>query len=581
MECLPRPEHPQPQFQRADWLNLNGIWDFQFDDQDLGLAQNWQNGLSEFSRPILVPFAFESPASGIGETGFHPRVWYSRTFSVPDSWAGRRLMLHFGAVDYRAMVWVNGKYAGDHEGGHTPFSFDITRMLKKGENTVSLRVEDPPKDRSIPRGKQFWEEKPASIYYTRTTGIWQTVWLEPVGQSYMELTRIHPQIDGSVVFDTKIAHPASGTRLTATVSYQDQVVARGTAECDGTEITVAVFVREPHLWSPEFPALYDVRLELSSAEGVDTVDSYFGFRSVDTQDGKLLLNGYPLYLKTVLDQGYWPESNLTPPSDEAIRLDIQRAKEFGFNGVRKHQKIEDPRFYYWADKMGLLVSGESANAYRYDDLYVSRMIGEWTESVERDYNHPSIIMWIPLNESWGVPDLADSRQQFHLRTLYSLTKSLDATRLVIDNDGWEHTEMTDLLGLHDYAANGTLLQERYKDAGKPGARVPDNARSALAPGVQYNGSPLFLSEFGGIAWIPPGTKVPQESWGYAGVEKSQDAAIARLRGLYEGIAKSSGFIGICYTQLTDVEQEVNSLLTYDRKPKFDTRAIREINALLQ
>jgi hypothetical protein len=286
-------------------------------------------------------------------------------------------------------------------------------------------------------------------------------------------------------------------------------------------------------------------------------------------------------LKFVLDQGYWEDSILTPPNEDAIQYDIRTTKAMGFNGVRKHQKVEDPRFLYWADKMGLLVSGESANAYRYDDLYVSRMISEWTEIVTRDYNHPSIIMWIPLNESWGVPDLADIRQQFHLRTLYSLTKSLDATRLVIDNDGWEHTEMTDLLGLHDYSRNGQLFQKRYEGAGKPGATPPDNARTALAPGARYNGAPLFLSEFGGIAWIPPGTKTPEGSWGYAGVEKTADDVLARLHGLYEAIAATPGFIGICYTQLTDVEQEVNGLMTYDRKPKFDVQQLSRINALLQ
>jgi beta-galactosidase/beta-glucuronidase len=254
-------------------------------------------------------------------------------------------------------------------------------------------------------------------------------------------------------------------------------------------------------------------------------------------------------------------------------------KEMGFNGVRKHQKVEDPRYLYWADKMGLLVSSETANAYAYDDLYISRMVSEWTEIVNQNYNHPSIVMWIPINESWGVPDLADSRQQYHLRTLYALTRSLDATRLVSDNDGWEHTEMTDLFGIHDYSRSGDILENKYKNLG--GAAVPDNARAALVPGARYNGAPVFLSEFGGIASIPPGAKVPEAAWGYAGVEKSAEAALARFRGLYEGIAKASGVIGICYTQLTDVEQEVNGLMTYDRKPKFDLRAIREINLILQ
>ena len=282
----------------------------------------------------------------------------------------------------------------------------------------------------------------------------------------------------------------------------------------------------------------------------------------------------------MLDQGYWPESILTPPSDDAIQYDIRMTKEMGFNGARKHQKLEDPRFLYWADKMGFLVSSEMANAYLFDDGYVERFTREWMEAMERDYNHPSIVIWVPINESWGVPDLRDPRQQNHLKSLYTLSRSLDATRLVIDNEGWEHTDMTDLFALHDYARTGEQLYERYKDLGKPGTRVPDNGRAALAPGYAYNGSPFYLSEFGGIAFIPPGHEVPKESWGYSGVEKNEPAALARLTGLYQAIARAPAWAGLCYTQLTDVEQEINGLMTYDRKPKFDVKRVKEINDLL-
>jgi hypothetical protein len=283
----------------------------------------------------------------------------------------------------------------------------------------------------------------------------------------------------------------------------------------------------------------------------------------------------------ILDQGYWPESTLTPPTDEAIQYDIKAAKEMGFNGARKHQKVEDPRFLYWADRLGFLVSSEMANAYLYDPEYAARFTREWIESIERDYNHPSIVMWVPINESWGTPNLRDPRQANHLKSLYTLTKSLDATRLVIDNDGWEHTDMTDLFAIHDYARSGDILYEKYKDIGKPGARIPDNAFAVLVPGYQYNGTPVYLSEFGGIAFIPPGTQVPKEAWGYSGVEKTPEAALARLRGLYEAIAKIPAFAGLCYTQLTDVEQEVNGLLTYDRRPKFDAGQIKALNDLVR
>jgi len=256
-------------------------------------------------------------------------------------------------------------------------------------------------------------------------------------------------------------------------------------------------------------------------------------------------------------------------------------QEMGFNGARKHQKLEDPRYLYWADRMGFLVSSEMANAYLFDAGYVARFTREWMETMERDYNHPSIVVWVPINESWGTPDLHDPRQQNHLKALYALSRSLDATRLVIDNEGWEHTDMTDLFALHDYARTGEQLYERYKDLGKPGVRVPDNGRAALAPGYQYNGSPFYLSEFGGIAFIPSGHEVPKESWGYSGIEKNEQDALARLMGLYQAIARVPAWTGLCYTQLTDVEQEINGLMTYDRKPKFDVKMLKQINDVLR
>lgn len=579
---IPRPEYPQPQFQRADWLNLNGAWEFEFDNNDQGLDENWASANPKFSRTITVPFAPETPRSGINDLAFHPVVWYRRAITIPPAWKGRRVLLHFGAVDYRAMVWINGKLAGAHEGGHVPFRFDITPLLNgSGTNTITVRAEDPPTDRHIPRGKQYWEPQSRGIFYTRTTGIWQTVWLEATGSSYLERIQVTPTLDGVVQFDARIARPRPGLEFTATIRTGDRVLARVTAPANAFQSRAAATVIDPRLWSPPTPNLYDVIFELTQdAQTIDRVTSYFGFRSIAVEGGRLTLNGRPIFLKMVLDQGYWPESTITPPSDEAIQFDIKATKEMGFNGARKHQKLEDPRFLYWADKLGFLVSSEMANAYLYDPAYAAAFTREWTESVERDYNHPSIVMWIPINESWGVHNLRDPRQQQHLKALYSLTKSLDATRLVIDNDGWEHTDSTDLFGIHDYARHGDVLYNKYKLLGTPGAAVPDNARKALIPGFPYNGSPVFLSEFGGIAYIPPGANVPKDAWGYAGVEKTPEAALERMRSLWQAIAKIPAFIGLCYTQITDVEQEVNGLLTYDRKAKFDARAIREINGLI-
>jgi beta-galactosidase/beta-glucuronidase len=580
-ELLPRPEFPQPQFQRADWLNLNGRWEFEFDDANAGLDQRWGLDGHPFTHSILVPFCFESPLSGIGDHRFHPYTWYRRTFAVPEEWDGRRVLLHFGAVDYRAMVWVNGQFAGEHEGGHTPFKMEISALLEVGHNTVTVRVEDPPNDRYLPRGKQHWEEKSASIFYTRTSGIWQTVWLEAVGPSYLDRVKVDARCDGTAAFEARIGSAQGELQFYVAVRYEGVTLATGMGVAASGAAVASVMLRDPRLWSPDSPNLYDVTFELRrGGEVLDRVESYFGFRTVSVQDGKVMLNGTPIFLKMVLDQGYWPQSNITPPSDDAIREDIRLTKAMGFNGARKHQKIEDPRYLYWADKMGLLVSAEMANAYMFDDMYVARITREWTEAVIRDCNHPSIIIWVPLNESWGVPNVADPRQQAHLRAMYHLTKSLDPTRLVVDNDGWEHTEATDLFAFHDYTRTGPELYERFKAVAADDVPLPLYGKMYSAPGNRYNGTPLFLSEFGGVANIPRNEEVPDNSWGYSGIEPDRDAALARMRGLYEAISKLPRITGICYTQLCDVEQEINGLLTYDRRPKFDPDEIRRINDLL-
>lgn len=564
-------------------MSLNGPWQFEFDDAGEGLGAGWAAGTRPFSKTIIVPFCFESRSSGIGDTAFHPVVWYRRNVQVPAAWKGRRVLLHFGAVDYRATVWVNGQIAGEHEGGNTPFRFDITLLLKAGTNVVTVRAWDPPQDRAIPRGKQYWEPKSRSIFYTRTSGIWQSVWLEAAGESYLEFVNIRSALDGAVSFHGRVARPQAGLRLAYTIRRGEEVVARGEgAAADGKYVEAGAYLRNPRWWSVQQPQLYDVVLELKQdGRTLDTVQSYFAFRTVSIENGRFCLNHRPLYLKFLLDQGYWPESLLTPPSDDAIQYDIRMTKEMGFNGVRKHQKVEDPRFLYWADKMGFLVSGEMANAYLFDEQYAQRFQKEWMEAVERDMNHPSVVIWAPLNESWGVPDLRDPRQQSHLRALFHMTKSLDPSRPVIDNEGWEHVETTDLYAVHDYTAHYAELLARWgKVEARPGSALPPNGRSYAAPGHVYNGAPLYLSEFGGIAYIPPGSQPPEAAWGYAGVEKTAEDALARLEGQYRAIAQGP-FIGICYTQITDVEQEINGLMTYDRKPKFDVKRIKAINDMLR
>lgn len=581
--AVPRPELPQPQFARPDWQTLNGEWEFDFDDSNAGLRDNWAVTKKSWGRKINVPYAFETKLSGIGDTSFHPWVWYRRSVPLPANWAGRRVLLHFGAVDYRAMVWVNGRLAGQHEGGQVPIKLDITDFLSaSGPQVITVRAEDPPEDRYQPRGKQYWLPQSRGIFYTRTTGIWQPVWLEATGASYLDKLRTQTQPDGHVVFNAKIARPAPGQTLHATVKFKDKVVASGSAAATGERAFVGLYVNDPVKWGIGQGNLYDVEFELrAGATVLDKVTSYYGYRAINIENGRFHLNGRPTYLKMVLDQGYWMESTITPPTDAAIQYDIKMTMDMGFNGARKHQKLEDPRFLYWADKMGFLVSSEMANAYLYDEDYAAKFTREWIEAVERDVNHPSIVMWIPINESWGVSDVADTRQTQHLKALYHLTKSLDPTRPVIDNDGWEHTDTTDLFGIHDYAARGERLVEKYSVLSQKQFDFPGNGRAALAPGFKYNGSPVFLSEFGGIAYPLPGSPVPADAWGYAGVEKTPEAALERLRSLYTGIAKIPQIMGICYTQLTDVEQEINGLLTYDRKPKFDLKTLRDINNLLQ
>jgi beta-galactosidase/beta-glucuronidase len=484
---VPRPEYPRPQFRRPDWVNLKGEWRFAFDDEDVGLARGWYRVEAEslrasdspFDRRITVPFCYQSKLSGIGDTSFHDVVWYARTFEFPLSDATEeRLLLHFGAVDYRATVWLDGAQVAEHEGGHTPFYADVTPLLQEGENVVVVRVEDPSRDVTIPRGKQYWKEESEGIFYTRTTGIWQTVWLEPVSRRRIDTLRLTPDVDAACVsVEVGVEVFKSSASLRLVVELDGEVVLEDLVGLQSAFVERSLPLlrrgeapRTPHLgewpapslWSPEDPNLYDLRLELldEAGEVLDAVESYFGMRKIEAKDGEVYLNNHPYYQRLVLDQGYFPDGILTAPTDEDLRRDIELAREMGFNGARKHQKVEDPRWLYWADRLGFLVWGEMANAYQYSPDYVRRITGEWQEAVRRDYNHPCVVAWVPMNESWGVPELAsDPEQVDHLLTLYHLTRSLDRTRLVVSNDGWEHA-LTDLCTIHDYGG-AEDLSRRY------------------------------------------------------------------------------------------------------------------------
>ena len=563
---VPRPEYPRPQFVREAWLNLNGPWDFSFDEPG-------------FDRTITVPFAYQAALSGIGTDERHDRVWYRRAFALPEDWAGKRVLLHFGAVDYTCKVWVNGALAGGHTGGHAGFSLDVTEALRPGENVLTVLAEDDHADREMPRGKQYWGEKPRSIFYTPTSGIWQTVWLEPVSEDRLLSVRVTPDLAGrQVFFDYELSRP--GLVLTAAAACPDGAAVSVRSDGEARGRLVLSLDREgldggafadQYAWSPEHPALfrtvYEVRAE---AEVTDRVSGYFGLRSIAVADGKILLNGRPYYQKLLLDQGYWPDGLLTAPTDAAFVTDIEACKAMGFNGVRKHQKVEDPRFLYHADRLGLLVWGEMANAYVFSGRYVRRFTAEWMEVLERDYNHPCIVAWTPLNESWGVNEISsDPRQLHHCKALVELTKSLDATRLVMSNDGWEQT-IPDVLGIHDYEAKADVLRQRYASLESILAFRPAD-RAVFAPGCRYAGQPVMVTECGGISFRSQG-----DAWGYTDT-KTPEEFLETYRQVVASLLSSELVQGFCYTQLTDVQQEQNGLLTFDRRPKFDFAAIREIN----
>lgn len=574
-----RGEYPRPQLVRADWLNLNGVWNFEFDDEAAGEREKWYEHPS-FSRTIQVPFCYQSKLSGIGDPSFHDIVWYHRNFTVPTAYQGKRLILHFGAVDYECKVWVNGRLAAIHEGGHTPFDADITDLLQGADNSIVVKAVDYSRDAALPRGKQYWEEQSAGIFYTRTTGIWQTVWIEPVHDLHIRRIRLTPDIDTNEVslqtfvqgWDTR-----AKLQLKSVISFAGQVVSEDIFSVTGKDEMRRIRLHDfndhglGRWWSPERPNLYDLELTLLvDGEAVDTVASYFGMRKISIEDGVVLLNNRPYYMKMVLDQGYFPDGLLTAPSDEALKKDIELTKEMGFNGARKHQKIEDPRYLYWADRLGLLVWGEMANAFRFTETYAGQITREWLQAVERDYNHPCIVAWVPLNESWGVTNiLVSPSEQQHALALYHMTKSLDMSRPVISNDGWELVK-TDLVTIHDYEWRKEVLADRYSTVEQALQAKPGN-RWILVPGYPYEGQPLLLTEFGGISF----QKGNQEGWGYSGASNEEDFE-RRLADVVQGALASPVLQGFCYTQLTDVEQEINGLLTYDRQPKIPLEKIREI-----
>ena len=581
---VPRPEYPRPQFVRAGWLNLNGEWEFAFDDGERGLELGWQDGRGLGGR-IVVPFPYQSELSGIGDKSVHECVWYARTFEVPREWRGLDLLLHFGAVDYRTTVWVNGQEVGHNQGGHVPFQFDIAPYVREGANRLTLRVVDR-QDADQPRGKQSVSGLPHDIDYYCTTGVWQTVWLEPVPPFRIEEVRITPLAHKNMLDLSVYLHaPSAAWRIVAEALDGGRVVARAEERTAVATGWLALPIPYAKLWSPESPYLYELKISLFDGEKLlDEVWSYAGLRSIEMRDGRVLINGEPVYLKMVLDQGYWPAGLLAAPSDEALQSDVGWAKMLGFNGARKHQKIEDPRWLYWCDRLGLLVWGEMPNAREWSSLAEERLASEWRRAVRRDYSHPSIIAWVPVNESMGFPGLGQQHpgQYAFIERMVSATRRIDPTRPVIDNDGWEHTDITDICAIHDYTPTAERLRERYREKLGDGGLPPTvwvGDKPLFARGSQYRGQPVVLSEVGGFLTIPPDLPAEERDMLYRfyGSVHTPEELYEKYRDLSEGIASLRFLAGFCYTQLTDIEQEANGLLTYDRRPKVAPERIAEIH----
>ncbi len=588
MTIVPRPEYPRPQFERSNWTNLNGTWEFAFDDANVGVDENWQDAES-FPERILVPFPYQCEMSGINDKGIHEVVWYARKVDFQPDWNGQDVLLHFGAVDYETTVFVNGQRVGGNRGGHVPFSFDIAPYLQQGKNRIVLRVEDK-QDKTQPRGKQSSTGRPESIDYYCTTGIWQTVWLEPVPQVRIESFRMTPVLDEDALKLRVYLHaPAHAWTLEAEVWDGDEKISE--VRKDISHGTCRLFLKVPNAkhWSPDSPHLYDIRFRLlQNGELLDEVKSYMGMRSVSLRNGEFLLNGKPTYLKMVLDQGYWPESYLAAPSDDALRADVEITKRLGFNGSRKHQKVEDPRWLYWCDKLGLMVWGEMANAREWSPQAEDAFLSEWGRAVQRDFNSPSVVAWVPLNESWGVPliNKGHAGQYAFVERAVRTTRYFDPYRPVIDNDGWDHTDVTDICTIHDYTATGAEIREKYEETAK-GGPLPRQTwfggGLTFCEGSSYHGQPVMLTEVGGFLIRP--FWLPKDQWdglyeAYGSVNDS-DELLAKYRDLLQAIADLPFCSGFCYTQLTDVEQEINGLLTYDRKPKVPVDEICKINQKLR
>jgi beta-galactosidase/beta-glucuronidase len=557
---IPRPEYPRPQFERAAWKNLNGEWQYELDQSRSGLERGLAKNDREFSGKILVPFCPQSRCSGVGCTDFIGGIWYRRELVLTTEQLAGRVQLHFGAVDYRATVFVNGWKAGTHTGGYTSFSFDITDFLREGENVLKVYAEDDERDPLVPTGKQSDRYASYQCCYTRTTGIWQTVWLEFLPETHLVRTAYEPDAANSRL--TIRAEVCGAAELTAIARYEGREVGRASRRVEGGGCTLELALSEKHLWEAGCGRLYDLELQY----GEDKVRSYFGLRDIRLEGGRFLLNGKPVFQRLVLDQGFYPDGIYTAPEDADLEKDIRLSMSFGFNGARLHEKIFEERFLWYCDRMGYLVWGEYPNwgLDHADPRCVYSLLPEWLSEVQRDRSHPAIIGWCPFNETWDV----EGRKQYDeaLRLVYETTKAVDPTRPCIDTSGNFHVE-TDIFDVHDYDQDPASFRAHYDKLMADGSLYdPHGERQHYR-----KGQPVFVSEYGGIRWTDEAS-----GWGYGDAPATLEEFYSRFRGLTEALLQNSRMLGLCYTQLTDVEQEQNGLCRYDRTPKFDPERLRAV-----
>ena len=577
---IPRDEHPNPQWERETWKNLNGPWEFEFDFGCSAVERRlWEK--ERFDREILVPFCPESRLSGIGYTDFINGVAYRRNFELSQEELSGRVLLHFGAVDYEASVYVNGTLVGTHKGGYTSFCFDITKHVVPGPNTLFVAVKDDVRSGLQPKGKQAHLYASSGCDYTRTTGIWQTVWLEFVPERHIQSAKYYPDPANGKVTVTGLVQGQGTLQLTAL--WEDKPVGEAALSVEDGFFTAQLDLSETHLWEPGKGGLYTLLLSF----GEDRVKSYFGLRTAKFQGRKFLLNGKSLFQRFVLDQGFYPDGIYTAPTEEDLVKDIQLSFAAGFNGARLHEKVFEARFLYHCDRLGYLVWGEYPNwgLDHAHPLSTETYLNQWSEAVERDFNHPAIIGWCPFNETWGYRE--EREKNALLSSLYKLTKRLDPTRPCIDSSG-NYRILSEVYDIHDYdqdtqsfQARWDGLTDRIRETGgvipaeDPFFNSAPEGPSGRAPffNQPYDNQPIFVSEYGGIRW--PDDTV--EGWGYGNAPATPEEFFARYKGLTEALLNNPEIFGFCYTQLYDVEQEVNGLYTYGRAQKFDISLIQKIN----